>query len=159
MPSIDDQLIDGVEVILKGGESFDNGGMSTGAKRNALLDESNGRYVVFIDADDLISDNYISQIVRGCHTSKDVVCFDVLYQNESITKDVYYSRDYKRDYDTLQNCYRLPNHLMAIRSGFAKKVRFKDKTYGEDADFAKRLKPYLRSEHQINKTLYTYLGL
>ena len=82
-----------------------------------------------------------------------------MYQNESISKDVHYSKEYKRDYDTLLNCYRLPNHLMAIKTGFAKKVGFRHITYGEDADFAKRLKPYLRTEYQINKTLYKYLDL
>lgn len=159
MPSLKSQLVDGVEIITKGGESHKNGGLSTGAKRNDLLNQAKGRYVVFIDADDLIAENYVEEILKGCKSNKDVICFDVLYQNKTITKNVRFSMEFKRDYDTIENFYRLPNHLMAIKTGFAKKTGFRHITYGEDADFAKRLKPYLRTEYQINKTLYKYLDL
>ena len=63
MPSIKSQLVDGVEILTKGGESHKNGGLSTGAKRNDLLNQAKGRYVVFIDADDLIAENYVEEIL------------------------------------------------------------------------------------------------
>jgi len=50
----------------------------------------------------------------------------------------------------------LPNHIMCVKRSLAIMVPFKDVTFGEDADYSVRLRPYIRSEHKIEKTLYYY---
>ena len=53
--------------------------------------------------------------------------------------------------------YRNPNHLNVIKREIAKYVRFKDAmSYGEDADYSKRIRPYLSVQGEIEKPLYFY---
>jgi hypothetical protein len=51
---------------------------------------------------------------------------------------------------------RTINHVNVIRADLARQVPFKDVTIGEDADYAVRLFPLIRSEVFIDKTLYHY---
>jgi len=45
---------------------------------------------------------------------------------------------------------------MCVKRELALQVPFKEINFGEDADYAKRLKPLLKSEHSIHKVLYHY---
>jgi glycosyltransferase involved in cell wall biosynthesis len=137
---------------------FDNKIATVGEKRNDLLDMAHGDYVAFVDDDDKVSHNYISSLIDAIdayHT--DVITFDVEVSiNGGAGKPCYYSMDYTKDHNTPAAYYRLPNHLMCVKRSIAQEVRFKNIQCGEDSDYARRLKPLLRTEHHINKTLYYY---
>ena len=45
---------------------------------------------------------------------------------------------------------------MCVKRALAREVKFKDKSFAEDADYAKRLKKHLRTQAKIEKTLYYY---
>ena len=45
---------------------------------------------------------------------------------------------------------------MCVKRHLALKAKFPDKTFGEDAEYAKRLLPFLRVEYNINQNLYEY---
>ena len=49
-----------VEVIPE----VDKGETPTGTKRNNLIDRAAGKYIVFVDDDDTVSDYYVSEILR-----------------------------------------------------------------------------------------------
>lgn len=51
----------------------DNAGAS--AARNTGLDNSTGQYIAFIDADDLVSENYIERIINKAKTEKFDYCY------------------------------------------------------------------------------------
>lgn len=136
----------------------DNGKMSVGAKRNMLLDLAQGEYIAFVDDDDTVSSDYVSQLLKGISTGSDVVCFNVMYYNNGkLDKPVKYSIQYDSDYNDRYFFYRIPNHLMCVKKVHALDTRFKDISFGEDSDYAKRLKPLLKTETQIHRVLYNYL--
>jgi hypothetical protein len=46
---------------------------------------------------------------------------------------------------------------MCVKRELAMAVKFKQVNFGEDADYARRLLPLIKTEHQIDKVLYSYL--
>lgn len=157
--SILEQLIEqskgkDVEVLYLG----DNWKQSIGEKRNHLVNISKGDYVTFVDDDDRIADNYIDSILNNLRHRTDVICFRVsITQNKGETwKPVYYSKDFGKDRNYSDRYERLPNHLMVFKRALILKVPFPLKNMGEDFAFARDIKPHLRTETIINKTLYYY---
>lgn len=150
---VNDQCVDGVQLLYAG----DNKTMSVGEKRNWLLAMAKGEYVVFVDDDDWIDKNYINEILTGIKSGADVICFKVLCKVErKRPKEVVYDIRFKRDRNLPQRYERIPNHIMCIKRDLARQVGFKNRNFGEDADFAKRLKPLLKTQCVIDKVLYYY---
>lgn len=131
--------------------------ITVGEKRNKLLEMSNGLYVAYADDDDRVSDDYIEQLLEGIKSGADIITFDVSVSIDGATpKPCYYSMYFDGDKNEPDAYYRLPNHLMCVKREIALQVPFKEINFGEDADYAKRLKPLLKSEHSIHKVLYHY---
>ncbi len=141
------------EIIL----CTDHKKLTVGAKRNLLIDEACGNYIVFVDDDDMVTVNYVQALLDKIAKQPDVIVFNALrYQNGQRDKPVIYGIEYNRDYSTSKFHYRLPNHLMCVRKTIAAQVRFADISFGEDADYARRLLPYLKHQERIFDTLYEY---
>src|SRR5690606_20089560 len=70
--------------------------------------------------------------------------------------DCVYSIRFEKDTNTPQEYHRLPNHLCAVRRSIALRTLFADQVFGEDSDYAERLRPLLRTEHAIDRVLYFY---
>jgi glycosyltransferase involved in cell wall biosynthesis len=134
----------------------DNQSMSVGKKRNVMINAADGLYVCFIDDDDPIHPEFVKKIYEGTKTGVDVVNYMVEYSDGTITRPVKYSLKYKRDQNTETEFLRIPNHLMAVKKKHAINAGYRDLIWGEDADYAKRLLPYLKTEHNINEILYWY---
>lgn len=136
---------------------MDNKTIMLGDKRNLMIEQAQGEYVVFIDDDDRISDKYIDSILMATYENKDAIVFLCeVTVNNGIPKVCYYSKDYIRDYNDVNNYYRLPNHICAVKKEIAEKVEFPSIAYGEDSGYSKKLKPLLKSETKINEVLYYY---
>lgn len=142
-----------VEILYLG----DNKKRTVGEKRNDLISIAKGEYIVFCDDDDIVSDDYVSEIRNACDGS-DIVVFDVMCSvNGGEFKLVKYDKDYSMDKNFAAFYQRIPNHIMCIRRDIALKVMFRQITFGEDADYAKRIKRYLITQNRINKVLYYYI--
>ena len=90
---------------------------SVGEKRNILIERASGEYVSHIDDDDRISNDYIKQLLAGIETSCDVITFNVSVSlNGDTPKICYYSIDFESDYNEPSAYYRLPNHLMCVKT-------------------------------------------
>ena len=139
-----------VEVIYLG----DNLEMTVGEKRNWLLKISHGDYVVFIDDDDEVSDNYIEKILEATEQETDCVCFGVKIWHRNKWKDVDYSIKYKMDANFGDRFLRMPNHIMAVKRELALDAMFPKMVAYEDAAYAGRLK--LKTETKISDVLYLY---
>lgn len=141
-----------VELIV----NMDNKFISTGKKRQLLLEQASGEYVVFIDDDDHIDSEYVSLIVAALQSRPDCVATTGWYTCDDGNKTVWFlSKDLNNE--TKNGCFnRTTNHISPVKRKLALAVGFKSVSYGEDADYSKRLKPLLRTETKIDKPLYHY---
>jgi hypothetical protein len=138
---------------------IDDGSMTIGEKRNLMVSNANGKYVCFIDDDDIISDKYLSSFVDMI--GKDFDCSDLkgIYYNGSIKKPFYHSVQISDWSETKDSYLRCPNHLNMIRKDIVKKVPFKSIRNAEDKDFSIRLRDskLLQNEFKTNEILYHYV--
>lgn len=155
MEKLEPQLTKDVEVLWLG----DNKKRSVGQKRNDLLALAQGQYVTYVDDDDDISEDYVKEILHYIKHGGgvDVINFNVMCSvNGGDYKRVDYDARFKRDTDHADHYRRIPNHIMCIRKDLARQVGFPHKNMSEDSDFAKKLRPLIRSQAFIEKPLYYY---
>lgn len=135
----------------------DNKTMMLGHKRNCLIDISQGKYITFVDDDDRISDDYITELLTAIETDADAINFDVSVSlNGEEPKITKYSKDYPNDYNTDDNYFRLPNHICCIKREVSLNTTFPNIAYAEDSAYSKLLRQHIKTEYQINKVLYYY---
>lgn len=154
-----------VEVIVE----TDKGELSTGAKRNKLLDKAQGDYIVFIDDDDLVAPNYVSLILKALESDPDVVGINLIMTTDGEKAErSFHSIQFKEWFDRpyeLVNGYkayfRNPNHLNPVKRKFALLTRFPEITEAEDKDYSKRLFSYLENSEEvyIEQPIYFYLSI
>ena len=155
MSSINQQVKDKVDVEVLC--IVDNKTMMLGSKRNICVQLAQGEYVVFVDDDDRITDDYVEQLLVAIQTGVDIIVFEVeVSLNEAPSKKCYYNKDYLKDYNEPNSYHRLPNHIMCVKRSIALETPYKDILRGEDSAYALDLKPKLKTQHQINKVLYYY---
>lgn len=152
------QITDDVEIVIE----FDECVLSVGEKRNNALDKAKGRYICFMDDDDMVSPNYVKHILMIIGNT-DVDCCSLsgeITMNGGIPQKFIHSLKYKTWYDEGEGknkvYYRNPNHLNVVKREIARRVRFIDISTGEDADYSRRLLPYLTVQGEIDHTLYYY---
>jgi glycosyltransferase involved in cell wall biosynthesis len=143
-----------VEVLYLG----DNKKRTVGAKRNDLLKLAKGDYIVFVDDDDKIVEDYVYCLLKGIESDADIICFDVECSvNGSPFKKVIYDAKFPRDSNLPDRYERMPNHLMCVKREIALNAMFPDKSFGEDQEYARRIKRQIKTQARINKTLYFYV--
>jgi glycosyltransferase involved in cell wall biosynthesis len=152
---IENQLSEKVQII----KYADNGELSIGEKRNALIEKACGKYICFIDDDDDISDKYIKKIYTGC--LQDVDCLDltgIITINGLRQKKFIHAVRYDYYWEDNEAYYRPPNHLNCIRRSIALQYKFPHKSFSEDTDYAMRMakKKALKTEYHIDDILYFY---
>lgn len=138
---------------------LDNKKSTIGTKRQQLLNQAKGEFIVFIDDDDVISDNYVAKIRETCidNLETDIITYLVSVSiNNGPYKLCKYSLYNAKDYNTNTTYYRIPNHICVVKTDIAKSIGYKDISFGEDSDYAKRLLPKLKRECSINEVLYMY---
>lgn len=135
----------------------DNRVMSTGTKRNTLVAAARGRYVQFVDDDDRLDDEALATVLDATAHNKDVITFPAMVSlGGGPARICLYSKDFGHDHNTPSGFHRIPNHICAVKRTLAKRTKFPDICMGEDADYARRLLPLIKSEHNIEKPLYFY---
>jgi len=87
----------------------------------------------------------------------DIIVFDVeISENNGPRRPVTYDMGFAADRNFVDRFERIPNHLMPVKRELAIKAGYPDKSFGEDAEYAQRLKPLLHTQRRIYKTLYYY---
>jgi hypothetical protein len=139
----------------------DNGQMPTGTKRNLLLDRAPlyTDYVVFIDDDDLVSDDYVAKIMAALESRPDCVGIEGEYSRDGGDFRLFkHSREFADWYESAGVIYRTPNHLNPMRRELAVSARFPDATLGEDFVFSQRVRPMLKTEVYVKGPIYYHLA-
>jgi glycosyltransferase involved in cell wall biosynthesis len=137
----------------------DNKEISIGSKRQQLLQLAKGEYVVFIDDDDRIHDDYLTDILSAISHQPDFIGFQIECSGTpgrtANVSNVYHDWADKVDgFDYV----RTPYHKTPIKRDIALHIGFKDMRFGEDYDFSKRLRQsgLIQKEYHIEKVLYYY---
>lgn len=138
----------------------DNKEITTGAKRNLLLQAAKGKYIIFIDDDDWIEPYYVDELLIAAESDAD--CFAIkgwITTNGQNKMEWRLSKDYENV--TIKESgrpiyLRTTNHITAVKREIALKGMFPDKSNAEDKEYSIRINPYLKTEYVIDKYLYFY---
>lgn len=154
------QLTQRVEFLL----AADAGQESIGSKRQRLLEQAKGEFIVFLDDDDLVHPDYVSKVLTAINRNPTVDA--ITYRSKRFEDGVYeaecvYSLHSKTNIgyeyiDGFKTYLRYPYHVTPIRRELALKIGFPNKDHCEDTDFAVALHPLLKSEHHLPECLYWY---
>lgn len=127
----------------------DGGEKPVGVKRNELLAAARGRYVAFIDDDDQVARDYMTEILAALARQPEVDC--VVFGGE-LTVDTRYAGwfdfglEHRHYHQKGSVYYRTPNHLCPVKRALALATGFPAVNRGEDTDYAVRLYPQLQSQ-------------
>jgi glycosyltransferase involved in cell wall biosynthesis len=141
---------------------FDNKKRTVGEKRQDLLNLARGKYLVFIDDDDRISDDYVSEILNAIknNTDTDCIVFDCICceNNSHVKTHCKYGIEF--EYGHL-NCDKKewrgkPAHTMVYKSSIAKSHCYESTNYGEDINWVVRACKDIKHQTRIDKVLYYY---
>lgn len=153
--------------------------MSIGLKRNRLLEKVTGKYLCFIDDDDMISPNYIKHIMEGIEKDVDCISLRGEMTTDGLNPEIFeHSIKYNAwKTNNLTNISppttspsergvrgeaikyeRYPNHLNTIRSSIAKEFQFPTKNHGEDHAWSKQIHEsgLIKTEHYVPEVTYYY---
>ncbi|MBN1317282.1 MAG: glycosyltransferase [Anaerolineales bacterium] len=152
-----DGLIDSVEHLYL----IDNREQSTGQKRNLLIDQARGEFIVFVDDDDDISNDYVATITQTIREHPGIDCVGI---RGTITfrgkhpKPFIHSIQYRRFFKQNGIYNRPPFHINPIKRDIAIQYRFERISYSEDMDWAMRIQRdgVLKKEYLIDKPIYFY---
>ena len=155
------QVTNEVEILY----DIDDGAKTIGQKRNQLLDKSQGKYIVFIDDDDLVSDDYVSKILEGIDKDVDVIGIHLIMNVDGKYDEyTYHSLKYRTWYHEADptnpgrlRYFRNPNHLNPVKREYAMKAKFPQINNGEDKSYSMNLLQYLKTEHYIESPIYYYM--
>lgn len=140
--------------------SDDRVDISTGEKRNNLLNRATGIYSAFVDDDDKLTPDYFT-IVENAFRNGDFDCISLngrYYEHGIFKGPFHHSLKYTNWFNDDHGYYRPPNHLNPIKTEICKQILYRNITYKEDIDFSTRLyeSGLLKTEytHDINQYLY-----
>jgi len=137
--------------------------MSIGNKRQLLLNRSYGDFVVFIDDDDDIPEDYCLLFWQSIKDNPGIDCIGFL-QSCVFDKGTPKSSCLSNRFEGWGQCkdgfdfVRTPFFPTPIKRDIAIQIGYKDLRWGEDYDFSVRLKGsgLIKKEHFINKVMYFY---
>lgn len=151
----DHQLEDRVEILY----FKDNRENTVGFKRNALLRQSRGQYVNFIDDDDDVHDEYIRIIYEKLKARPDCVSLEgIITFNGNNATTFIHSIKYDSYFQKDGIYYRPPNHLNTIKRVVASQFLFPEISFGEDTNWAMRISKagLLKKEEKVTVPYYFY---
>jgi glycosyltransferase involved in cell wall biosynthesis len=161
--NLESQIIEsGAKDLVEVRVNADGGEKSIGQKRNELLKQSKGRMVAFADDDDLLSECYVSKILKAAESNPDAIGINGTIDHGGVVKKWYISKDldYCTRRDAKGNEYfdRYTNHLAPVKREIALKIGFPEINFAEDYDYAKRLHEsgLIKTEIVIDEPMYHY---
>lgn len=119
--------------------------VTTGEKRNALIDRATGEYVMFQDDDDEPLPDLINHILTSIRNgSPDCVTYTGFMTTNGANRVEWVIKlgeryEARQGVDGITRYYRFPNHLCAIKRSIAAQVKFPHIWQGEDFAWAKIL--------------------
>lgn len=139
----------------------DAGLVTVGAKRNQLIGMARGRFLVFVDDDDAVSEDYVEQLVTLLRNHPDVDCIsfagEINFRGKHPCKLIH-SIKHKDWYHSQGQYLRPPCHITPMRREIVRNYAFAEVNYGEDMDWALRISRdgVLKKELLLDRVFYFY---
>lgn len=147
-----------VEILFNSEERFEISGMKVGDKRQKLMQRAKGKYIVWIDDDDDVSDDFVHEIMKAINTGTDaeVIC----YKQLAIIDGKEYVIDWSIHNEIEQlhdngDVKRKPSVPATWLRTAALRGTFPSKNVDEDSEWAAQVNP--QSEYKIDKVLHKYI--
>jgi len=151
---LNQQMTEEVEILIL----IDNGVKNIGKKRNELLKQSQGEYIVFIDDDDSVAYSFVDDVLEATKTGVDYISYGQCFHNVQTKekKDVISHIGAKWE-NLPELAVRGVMHVCPTRRELALQVKFPEaQQYGEDVVWGKEMDKVCKTEYLINKMLYYY---
>jgi hypothetical protein len=135
------------------------GMVTTGAKRQSLLQRANGLFIIYHDDDDWPAPNYVVRILCCiiCNPTVDCIGIEGFITTDGENKKEWsISRHHGSWFEEGNRYYRTPNHISPVKRSIALQAGFPDKTVGEDVDYSNAIFPHLKSDACIEGWIYHY---
>lgn len=132
--------------------------MTTGDKRNQLINSCNGNYFCFIDDDDQVPIYYVDEILKAVVGFPDVVTFNGYMTTDGAKRQNFTIKLGSGYTEKNGHYYRFPNHLCVFKKSLVQHVKFPSVYVQEDYQWAKTIhdRKILKTEVHIDKDLYHY---
>ena len=143
--------------------------------RNEGLKKAEGKYILFLDADDFLDENYIKEINEILKSNKNVELinfgfysdvedmeFNNLSRDEIKHKEKFYKdkKSIKRDFVELWDntmLYNIWNKVYVKKIIDENKIKFPKTNWGEDVDFNRNYLNVINNMYNSNKCFYHYV--
>jgi hypothetical protein len=128
---------------------------SDGTRKNKLLLMATGKFIVFVNEKDIISEEFTSTICKNIELADRVDCivFNAKYVKNFKENKMNISIDNSKWYVEKNIIYRQPTYYTPIKREIALKVGFSNT--GEDFIYSNYVYPHLKRQLQIKNYLYT----
>lgn len=152
-----------VEILVE----LDNGEKSTGQKRNILLSRAKGKYIQFVDDDDLLIPGALELVLQAIEPNPDAVGINLIMTwdggkaERSFHVQQFNNHEWFDIEDPIQPNHRIYfrgiNHLNPTLASIAKQCPFPDISQAEDRDYAYRVSKLVKTMTNIEQPIYLYL--
>ena len=147
-----------VEILFDKSKKFLKGGLSVGAKRDALKCRATGEYLVFVDDDDMIAPNYLESILRLMESNPDIITFRSLYKSSTywgiVDMNLNYAENEQMNDSTIVK--RQPFHVCPIRTSIAQQHSFPDINNAEDWGWMVKVLSDCQKQAHSDQILHQY---
>ena len=147
-----------VEILFDSSKKFLKGGLSVGAKRDALKCRATGEYLVFVDDDDMIAPNYLESILRLMESNPDIITFRSLYKSSTywgiVDMNLNHAENEQMNDSTIVK--RQPFHVCPIRTSIAQQHSFPDINNAEDWGWMVKVLTDCKTQSHSDQILHQY---
>lgn len=132
--------------------------MTIGEKRNAMIQNSSSEYFVFIDCDDMVTPDYLDEIMKGLESNPDVVTMRGWMTTDMAAKRHWTIKLGSGYTEHNGHYYRWPNHLAVMKRDKVQHIKFQNIKTQEDFKWSEEIhrKGLLKTEYHIDKEIYWY---
>lgn len=151
---LDKQLTEGVNYkVHDAGRS-----MSTGEKRNQLIEQSESTYFCFCDDDDIVTSDYVPLIMEAIQHNPDVITFRGFMTTNGADRRGFTIKLGSEYTEKNKHFYRFPNHLCVFKREKVRHIKFPHVWMQEDFIWADNIRKsrVLKTEYHIDKEIYHY---
>jgi hypothetical protein len=147
-----------VEILFDSSKKFLKGGLSVGAKRDALKCRATGDYLVFVDDDDIVAPNYLESVLRLSESNPDIITFRSLYKSSTywgiVDMNLNHSENEQMNDTTIVK--RQPFHVCPIRTSIAQQHSFPDINNAEDWGWMVKVLSNCQKQAHSDQILHQY---